>query len=917
MAKAFFRSEEMELCQLLLHTENAFDCVMELGHHGGLQFNNVYDEDRQMNGMYTKKVTLCSELLRIADNLQHQMAELQIKVYFYPDVDWENRLIERDLKEYGERLRRLHVETTAVMEHYNALDRRRYWMLEHRFAIGKADKFFASDMGSELLYSESTLLTLIKDAAEDSPAHRQLNYIIGSIRADKFESFELLCYRLFGFNLVVRFAEMPMPMMDFHGHRSEKVRKFSLLLLTNSTMIWPKVNKLCHAYHVTIYECPESTTLRMAKVQELSEEIENLERILYESQRIRVQILEVTARDLYLVRVNLTKAVRVYDLLNRLRPVGGLERQKYLQAECFVPVSDLEGVRTALKKGTRIKAGADKPEQQQQQEEENQQQEQDQQQEELVSDADNEPSMLGPARQSTDEQSLPPLLLKKNRHSSHIPPTFFRLNKFTQGFQNLIDSYGISDYREINPAPYTIITFPFLFSVMFGDFGHGILVTLFALLLIWKEKSIAAGQRAAKEENEILNILFAGRYIVLLMGLFSIYMGLIYNDALSKSLNIFGSSWSCRYNASTLDHMTGQLNLDPSNRYFYSGNPYPFGVDPVWKVCGEDSITTFNSLKMKLAIILGIAQMMFGLSLSAVNCVILKRKADLLLVVVPQFVFMICLFCYLVFLIFLKWLLYGGLKSTPFNSACAPSVLITFIDMMLMKNTELDDVQCNSEMFKGERLLEYILVFVAFLAVPVLLAGKPIYLQRRQKKLKKQRQERDIQELKQNGREILKEMRSAQRYSIDSQEDTVNEKRDSKPKAHSADHAEEFDLSEIWIHSGIHTIETVLGSVSHTASYLRLWALSLAHDQLSHVLWHMVLAKGLKTDAPIYMAVPMLAFSFLAWSVLTVAILVGMEGLSAFLHTLRLHWVEFQSKFYSGSGEPFRPFKFAPSSQRT
>ena len=257
---------------------------------------------------------------------------------------------------------------------------------------------------------------------------------------------------------------------------------------------------------------------------------------------------------------------------------------------------------------------------------------------------------------------------------------------------------------------------------------------------------------------------------------------------------------------------------------------------------------------------------------------------------------MICLFGYLALMMFHKWTLYSAdAEDRQYSERCAPSLLITFINMVLFSEQPVEEGCDTGYMFAGQKHIQRLLVVVAVCCVPIMLFAKPL----------------------------------AQRKAHNARAGARSVPVNGADGTQSAAAEESFDFSEVMILQGIHTIEYVLGSVSHTASYLRLWALSLAHAQLSEVLWVMVLRNGLnvngwygikskeitalfatRTSFVFRYGGVILWVIFSFWALLTVSVLCLMEGLSAFLHTLRLHWVEFQSKFYKGEGHLFIPFSF-------
>ena len=262
--------------------------------------------------------------------------------------------------------------------------------------------------------------------------------------------------------------------------------------------------------------------------------------------------------------------------------------------------------------------------------------------------------------------------------------------------------------------------------------------------------------------------------------------------------------------------------------------------------------------------------MTFALCLQVPNHRKFKRSLDIWTNFVPSMLFLQSIFGYLVVCILYKWSIDWSTASTQ-----PPSLLNMLISMFLSPG----NVAPETQLYRGQSTVQVILLLLAAICVPWLLLAKPYLVWKDMRKIQGQgysslRNDADTSRNHADGVLEGEEEGDGQAIIEDADEGEVSAPHhDFELSLTSLQ--EHHDFSEVVIHQIIHTIEFCLGCISHTASYLRLWALSLAHAQLSEVLWTMTLEDWLG---------PTTLFGWLGlivmgvfWFVLTVFILCIME----------------------------------------
>lgn len=805
--------------------ESAIEVMEELGKLDDcIQFVDLNVRDFEERKNFGNLIERCEESLKniqIFENLTnlYKLSINKYKDYESFKIDLENDmrnmdkdigstyfdLIENEISENNRKLKEL-------VESYNSINEQLNNLIEKKSVYDKSSELILSQLNTykipkkqnifngldspnsveQMLKEENKQTNSLLDDYEVS----ELNFISGIIKAEDDMRMKRMIFRASRGRAIPTFFDLTME--DKLSETKVEKKIFNIFVQGGGeNILAKKIITICDLFGASRFTIP--------KREDLASAISNVQQEIYDKKNY-LKTVETSIKDFFKDKIGENNMPGKYDLyklyfLQEKLLFSNLNKCKlrgnFIDGEVWIPEEKYQLVQDSLIKIT-----------------------------------------------SKDPNKLTAVLSDFEEGDETKPPTYLKLNDFTYPFQTIVSEYGVPRYREVNPGLFTIITFPFMFGVMFGDIGHGGLILLLSIWLVLKKDEIL-------KTMPDLKMLIKTRYFFLLCGFFAFFNGWIYNDFFAMPLGIFGSCYK-----NEIDERGEKIAKRKGDCV------YPIGLDPKWYVASNE-LSFLNSFKMKMSVIIGVLQMILGLFLKGFNGIYFGDYVDFLFEFIPQLIFMCLLFGYMCLMIYIKW----GTDWSD-DPSKAPSLISQLLMLFLnMGSTGPDNYKTplfHREDYHYQETFQYYALVISVICVPVMLLIKP----------------------------TIEYFKLPKENNIENNENNENKKN-------------QVTITDLAVNQIIETIEYVLGTVSHTASYLRLWALSLAHAQLAKVFFDITLL-GFIQNGSIF---GMIGGFFLLANI-TLGVLMGMDLLECSLHTLRLHWVEFQSKFFKADGYPFTPYSF-------
>jgi V-type H+-transporting ATPase subunit a len=304
------------------------------------------------------------------------------------------------------------------------------------------------------------------------------------------------------------------------------------------------------------------------------------------------------------------------------------------------------------------------------------------------------------------------------------------MNDVIAPLQLITNTYGVPSYQEANPATFAIVTFPFLFAVMFGDYGHGSLIFFVgAMMVLFYDNLLPMLGKDVMQQ----------RYMFFLMGFFSCYNGLLYNEWFAMPYPWFKSCYVTSplpkaENGNVFPYVDFTSRADAqTDKYYDTECVYPFGMDPTWFLDANDILVVQNSMKMKISVIIGVMHMSMGVVTKGLNAIYFKDNLKFWTEVVTGMIILNGLFGWMDLLIVIKWLYPMNPYSTDPDmkdkiNQC-PSIITIMINNFLLMGKQPFVLPSGEEkmvyLFEGQRAISETLVVLVIISMPIMLFVKP------------------------------------------------------------------------------------------------------------------------------------------------------------------------------------------------